>query len=1270
MYLPTQNIPKPRRSAQGFALVIALGLMAFVLLLLLSMSTLVQVESQGSDIALKQVEAEQAALLGLNVALGKLQETLGVDQRVTANASILGDSNNPYTSSVAPVAGQGAWMGIWKSSTVAATGSPDYNPAFPNTRNFVGWLVSGTDGSGSFQLPDTLLSVATDVSSFDPSTGREFVSLYTDSGGDPYMQVEKVPVEIGSSQGAYFAFSVEDESAKVDLAWNEISSTPSSGEHRQASRLAAAPGPDYGALNGSAGNGPFTGAVVNYPLTVEDTGSFVASGTAKLTDVNDLSAAISSVDLDWLRDQRSTMTWGSKGLLTDVKYGGLRRDLSLAFEMDGEAESEDAVIFNQQDGVFVGGSDRLTAGQVASGMPIAARYPYRDFQGSGTTFSNDIVEGPTISSRTGGDSINVTLRGPTWWALRDYANLYKRISGSSGDYSMESRAYFPNIDEGSQFSRKLGIITGRGSIWDLEEDYDRRQTDTARPYIFRPARANYAPVSLGSSTLISLSVRPDGASGINNLAVCVDMFFYLWNPYNRKITCDSLVVAMDEGIPGNIGIWISEVDETTGNVTSTTGYHRNLSTLLNQNLSNTYGNTRGKIPFLIKDENGDSITLEPGEIVIASPSGVTGEANLGFNINSDSGIIMTDLVGNSISPRPGVTFDTGPVPPIKDSDIIEYVYVNEGRLVDHTNAMRHEVQLFLPPNGLTAGQLTSASNFGDELQLLHFPSHGGLGESGFNEYLSPEANGQAPLGEVSAAGLLGAKQFIGASTALMKPAAWQGNNPNPVEVFSQFNPNPMATARDLNRICMPNQVYNLLTDADPGNLLNNYGISYSGSVRNAFWGLSYDDLGSTRFPMIDIPSSPLISLASFANANISVMASEPFQAIGNSWSHPMVPVNSTFGPVHDKGIFQPMTMHDLSWQMNDALFDRYYFSGIAPAFTITGTGYSSSGPSTAPLTAPLQRFYEVSGSDYRTANANPMLIPYIPSGMTAQDVVDDLDEEDGYLKTGAYSLVNGAFNVNSTSVEAWAALLRANRGLEVLFAEGSSDSSGDTPFPGSTIPSEDGNGAKPDWSGFSRLTDPQVTDLANAIVDQVKLRGPFMSLSDFVNRRVGTPVNDGTHYSGALQAAIDVSGINQAVQSSAGGVDPVYKDSTLNYFQVPQQTGGRTTASSIPGEINQAELLLPLAPRLTARSDTFRIRAYGEVRSPVSQEIVSTAVCEVVVQRLPEYLDSKTDADNNEPWDEATDPISPTASALNLLNQQFGRRLKVVQMRWLTPEEI
>ena len=68
--------------------------MAFVLLLLLSITTLVQVETQGSQIQLQQMEAEQAALLGLQLALGELQKTAGPDQRVSATANLLSNDGD------------------------------------------------------------------------------------------------------------------------------------------------------------------------------------------------------------------------------------------------------------------------------------------------------------------------------------------------------------------------------------------------------------------------------------------------------------------------------------------------------------------------------------------------------------------------------------------------------------------------------------------------------------------------------------------------------------------------------------------------------------------------------------------------------------------------------------------------------------------------------------------------------------------------------------------------------------------------------------------------------------------------------------------------------------------------------------------------------------------------------------------------------------------------------------------------------------------------
>ena len=142
-----------RHSQGGFALVIALGLMAFVLLLLLSITTLVRVESQGAAIQMQRLQAEQAALLGLNLALGELQKAAGSDTRVTAPADIVSGGNGPRQLTGV----WRSWEGLDHDSTTGFPGYgglPDYGSKWgnydehsPGTGRFLGWLVS-QDPSG------------------------------------------------------------------------------------------------------------------------------------------------------------------------------------------------------------------------------------------------------------------------------------------------------------------------------------------------------------------------------------------------------------------------------------------------------------------------------------------------------------------------------------------------------------------------------------------------------------------------------------------------------------------------------------------------------------------------------------------------------------------------------------------------------------------------------------------------------------------------------------------------------------------------------------------------------------------------------------------------------------------------------------------------------------------------------------------------------------------------------------------------------------------
>jgi hypothetical protein len=193
------------------------------------------------------------------------------------------------------------------------------------------------------------------------------------------------------------------------------------------------------------------------------------------------------------------------------------------------------------------------------------------------------------------------------------------------------------------------------------------------------------------------------------------------------------------------------------------------------------------------------------------------------------------------------------------------------------------------------------------------------------------------------------------------------------------------------------------------------------------------------------------------------------------------------------------------------------------------------------------------------------------------------------------------------------------------------------------------------WNGSREVSAAQVRELATAIVIQVKKRGPFLSLAEFVNRRVSRDTE--LALSGALQSALDdpAVSINEpfrsdiitgSERSSAGA--PIYP--------FPEAAKG-PRRQGITGYVTQADLLQSVGDRLTPRSDTFTIRAMGEARD-ANGVVRSRVWCEATVQRGAAYVDPGDDA--------ATSAPSLKQSA----NLRFGRRFEVVSFRWLNPQEV
>ncbi|MFD0892885.1 hypothetical protein KBB96_15795 [Luteolibacter ambystomatis] len=319
-------------------------------------------------------------------------------------------------------------------------------------------------------------------------------------------------------------------------------------------------------------------------------------------------------------------------------------------------------------------------------------------------------------------------------------------------------------------------------------------------------------------------------------------------------------------------------------------------------------------------------------------------------------------------------------------------------------------------------------------------------------------------------------------------------------------------------------------------------------------------------------------------------------------------------------------VHDLSYEVNRNLWDDFFLSTGSQA---EKQSFIASG---AALPNGRMRLVNRAGS--------------------ADQVRADLSD---FHRAASRLAIDGAFNVNSTSVAAWKAVLGGTRGT--------STSAESTIFPrllnapaGEWKTGTAANG-KEAWGGSRILDDGEVGRLAEAIVTEVKKRGPFLSLSDFVNRRLA---KDDTGKAGALEAAIRSAGLNSSFEQAYPLVRDKLKDYADTLDNIPDGTRldpqlmPSSKAWGAPAYLTQADILQPLGPQLSARSDTFVIRSYGDSRSS-SGTIEARAWCEAVVQRLPE-------------------PVTPDSTGLNPLDpggrNDFGRRFIITGFRWLNSSDI
>lgn len=411
-----------------------------------------------------------------------------------------------------------------------------------------------------------------------------------------------------------------------------------------------------------------------------------------------------------------------------------------------------------------------------------------------------------------------------------------------------------------------------------------------------------------------------------------------------------------------------------------------------------------------------------------------------------------------------------------------------------------------------------------------------------------------------------------------------------------------------------------------------------------FFGGHSAKYGSPRATFYEIPQMPLQSLAQLRHANLGSTGFYPFTTytVGESMASPLMDSNAVKSTWHSDS----SEMLDRTWLSNAALWDRYYLSTIAP---YQGTAFGSRQKT---INEVAQGFFE---GEEKLLNAR--LTP-LPSDKT-DDIVSSLSNGDGWLLSAAHLMLEGGFNVNSTSVDAWTSVLSALRHAEMVttddgIRQGDKDEAAfprvRKPVNGVITP---GDEYAKRWQGFRSLNDAEVRTLAKNLVDEIRSRGPFLSLSEFVNRRLEGGGDDRS-LRGALQAAIDRSGVND--QTGQDGMILGAANLGTHAYKTPQAAHGNNAAMA-PGSLTQGDVLSVIGSFITPRGDTFAIRCYGDATDKKEGKVLARAWCEAIVQRTPNFVDS------NDAPEKATSQLAPA-------NKAFGRRFQVVSFRWLATDEV
>ena len=1185
-------IKQPRVRHKGFTLVITISMMVLLAIIAVGMLSLSSISLRNSAAQSAQTTARANARMAMMIALGNLQRNAGIDQSVTMNAEVMNASQsaNPY------------WIGVTNS---AAANRPQ-DPKASQVR----WLVSGNNPD-----PSTTLTASNSTT----QGNALLVARFLNGAQQQDLLAPVVNVTQGSQLGRY-AYWISDEGAKARVDIEKPTTAP----QNDAERYARANSPlEYGLVNMDQAAGNWQKFA---PLP---TGTVSKSRLLSLSTVA-LVANQNNLPQQYFHD----LTTGGHGLPVNCDAGGMKADLSLIFDRSQANKNYSTPYFGS------------TATASASGG--INRIDFAPASNPSLFFLSENIS----------NAVNAGV-GPNWGNLWNYATMWQNLSGQELPIVQAT----PSLEADLRFKN-----------W---PPYTRHDAGGAFLRDIQHTNSPVTPVAsmfqMGFRFNSILQSPTQGSTPAQYRAqIVVQPLVGIWNPYNVKIR--NATYTFEWALYPYFEFSFTTPNNPTPQINQL--WMRNTWFVGGgtQIPSDASANSRagGRYIQLVTP----NVDLEPGEFRLFS---VQAESDLGSGPRSlvsgwsERGGFRLNLKNSS---------NTDLILPEGSRIWFDRIFLQDTQFAGTTQAVGSQPPRFSIQTDRVSSAWFTLKSSGGTLSRCTETWNGGIDPSTVGPVTVPEpilpkanrvkyliqdvANGNVNPHIATWAFNLRTTNQVENPDQTQTLRGWIDCNPRAMVTNSRWDGSNVSSAGQrtgwhttspwLGAYSFPSRGIgdgiggNRGLVSEAGSAISEPQVNRAGGRYQGYGGASNTLAGGKNHVIIyDIPRAPLSSIGQFQHAQIGRYNFEPGFIVGNSYANPRIPLNATQNP--NFGGFSGLNITDVSYDVNRRLWDGFFFSTLgADYLNRTGTSLNA--------TFDMKRL--VSGQQ---TLPNPRM-QFFPIG---GDVgIDEIISGAGNRAPEAIAArirITGAFNVNSTSKNAWKAVLSSmgSSELPVVNREGTAVSwsnNGGIRFNrfGSVLsqaPYLRGQSGQSDgfWKGWRQLSDDELDQLATEIVNEVKARGPFRSMAEFVNRNPFSTNRPENQRKGALQAALDRT-VNAGLPNTVG--EPAVQP---NGNQFSAAMNGESSAAGNAGYLQQGDILQSLGPILQARSDYFRIRTCGEALDSTGK-VLARAWCEAFVQR-------------SSPFTDPTDLAHTKPAVLNSnVNRAFGRRFDIVSFRWLNQNEI